>query len=128
MLVENLRPTVTAVSVLRIVQIRVVILGFKVTGLRFRNLARVTIIWVQVGQGVVLWTLRVCTLGFWVTEPWNMTLNKGIEGTNLTSLIQVNDWVSFSNVNSLAATRRIDNLRPKVASMFGPEAVGSGPR
>ena len=47
-------------------------------------------------QGVVLWTLRVCTLGFWVPKPWNMALNKGIwdpklrgtniKGTNLKSL------------------------------------------
>ena len=48
-------------------------------------------------QGVFLWTLRVCTLGFWVPKPWNMALNKGIwgpklrgtniKGTNLKSLI-----------------------------------------
>ena len=47
-------------------------------------------------QGVFLWTLRVCTLGFWVPKPWNITLNKGIwdpklrgtniKGTNLKSL------------------------------------------
>ena len=47
-------------------------------------------------QGVFLWTLRVCTLGFWVPKPWNMVLNKGIwdpklrgtniKGTNLKSL------------------------------------------
>ena len=29
-------------------------------------------------QGVFLWTLRVCTLGFWVPKPWSMALNKGI--------------------------------------------------
>ena len=39
-------------------------------------------------QGVLLWTLRVCTLGFWVPKPWNMALNKGIwdpklRGTNI---------------------------------------------
>ena len=39
-------------------------------------------------QGVFLWTLRVCTLGFWVPKPWNMALNKGIwdpklRGTNI---------------------------------------------
>ena len=47
-------------------------------------------------QGVFLWTLRVCTLGFWVPKPWNMALNKGIwdpklrgtniKGTNLKSV------------------------------------------
>ena len=47
-------------------------------------------------QGLFLWTLRVCTLGFWVPTPWNMALNKGIwdpklrgtniKGTNLKSL------------------------------------------
>ena len=47
-------------------------------------------------QGVFLWTLRVCTLGFWVPKPWNMALNQGIwdpklrgtniKGTNLKSL------------------------------------------
>ena len=48
-------------------------------------------------QGVFLWTLRVCTLGFWVPKPWNMALNKGswdpklrgtnIKGTNSKSLV-----------------------------------------
>ena len=49
-----------------------------------------------IDQGVFLWTLRVCTLGFWVPKPWNMALDKGIwdpklrgtsiKGTNLKSL------------------------------------------
>ena len=39
-------------------------------------------------QGVFLWTLRVCILGFWVSKSWNMALNKGIwdpklRGTNI---------------------------------------------
>ena len=41
-------------------------------------------------QGVFLWTLRVCTLGFWVPKPWILALNKGIwdpklRGTNIKS-------------------------------------------
>ena len=50
-------------------------------------------------QGVFLWTLRVCTLGFWVPEPWNMALNKGIwdpklRGTNIkgTNLKYLSVW------------------------------------
>ena len=42
----------------------------------------------RVYQGVFLWTLRVCTLGFWVPKPWSLALNKGIRdpklrGTNI---------------------------------------------
>ena len=39
--------------------------------------------WVAVNQGVFLCTLRVCTLGFWVPQAWNMALNKGIWDPNL---------------------------------------------
>ena len=45
--------------------------------------------WPRVCQGVFLWTLRVCTLGFWVPKPVNMALNKGIWGPKLRYKLKV---------------------------------------
>ena len=67
-------------------------------------------------QGVFLWTLGVCTLGFWVPKPGNMALNKGIwdpklrgtniKGTNLKSLM-----FSFCGVAEQAQSKLRESKR-----------------
>ena len=72
--------------------------GARVEGLGSRS-------WPRVCQGVFLWTLRVCTLGFWVPKPLNLALIWGpkLSGTNIKG-------INLKSLSLLGRSGRLDKL------------------